>query len=57
VVAALTRPGDTGHTIRQDGNVVVIGYYDPRWPMDVAAWAFNNGYAHDAEAAAVIGGL
>ncbi|MEU3665792.1 hypothetical protein [Streptomyces virginiae] len=54
VVAEATRPGDTIHTARQDGAAVVIGYYDPRFPMDVADWAFNNGHAHDADAARVI---
>ncbi|MEV8634304.1 hypothetical protein AB0395_21880 [Streptosporangium sp. NPDC051023] len=54
VVAEATRPGDTTHTVRQDGEHVVIGYHDPRFPMDVAEWAHANGHAHDAQAAEVI---
>lgn len=54
VVTEATREGDTIHTVRQDGPVVVIGYDDIRWPMDVAEWAFNAGHAHDADAAQVI---
>ncbi|MCX4778130.1 hypothetical protein [Streptomyces sp. NBC_01264] len=57
VVDEATRPGDTFHTVRQDGATVVIGYFDLRWPMDVADWAFTNGHAHDADAARVIGSL
>jgi hypothetical protein len=57
VVAEATRPGDPDHTVRQDGGTVVIGYYDLRWPMDVADWAFEHGHAHDDDAAAVIAGL
>jgi hypothetical protein len=57
VAAEATRPGDSIHTVRQDGKVVVIGYRDARWPMDVADWAFENGHADDDAAAAVIGGL
>ena len=57
VVAEAARPGDADHTVRQDGNTVVIGYYDARWPMDVADWAFKNGHADDGDAAAVIAKL
>lgn len=57
VVEEGTRPGDTIHTVRQDGAQVVIGYLDPRWPIDVADWAFENGHAHDDDAARVIGSL
>ncbi|MEV0616138.1 hypothetical protein AB0I81_22685 [Nonomuraea sp. NPDC050404] len=55
VVAEADRPGDTVHTVRQDGHDVVIGYHDIRWPMDVAEWAFENGHCHDDDAARVIG--
>jgi hypothetical protein len=54
VVLEATRPGDTTHTIRQDAEHVVIGYADLRWPMDVAEWAHEHGYAHDGDAAQVI---
>lgn len=57
VVAEGTRPGDTVHTVRQDGAVVVIGYVDKRWPLDVADWAGANGHAHDDDAARVIASL
>ncbi|MEU4578973.1 hypothetical protein [Nonomuraea sp. NPDC023979] len=49
--------GDTVHTARADGSDVVIGYHDIRWPMDVAEWAFQNGHAHDHDAALVIAGV
>ena len=55
VVTEATRPGDTIHTVRQDGAQVVIGWHDPRWPMDVAEWAHQNGHAHDTAAARCIG--
>lgn len=57
VVAEATWPGDTTHTVRQDGDVVVIGYQDLRWPMDMASWAFENGHAHDGDASSVIASL
>lgn len=54
VTAEATRPGDTTHTVAQDGQHVVIGFADPRWPMDVAEWAHANGHAHDDDAARCI---
>lgn len=60
VVAELTRPGDTVHTVRLDPEHpthVVIGYQDIRWPMDVAEWAHESGYAHDDDATLVIVGV
>ena len=57
VVHEATRPGDTVHTVQQDGAQVVIGYVDLRWPLDVAAWAGEMGHAHDDDAARVIGSL
>lgn len=45
------------NTIRQDGNEAVIGYFDKRWPLDIAEWAHENGYASDGEAARVIAQL
>lgn len=53
VVAEATRPGDTVHTVRQDGTQVVIGCADKWWPLDVADWAGENGYASDSAAAAL----
>ncbi|MEU6597902.1 hypothetical protein [Streptomyces flaveolus] len=57
VVAEATRPGDTTHTVRQEGRVVVIGYFDKRWPLDVADWAGEHGHCTDSAAARVIAGL
>jgi hypothetical protein len=57
VVTEGTRPGDTVHTVRQDGADVVIGYADPRWPLDVADWAGEHGHASDKHAAHVIAQL
>ncbi|MFE5871619.1 hypothetical protein ACFQ6V_23645 [Streptomyces roseifaciens] len=57
VVEEATRPGDTVHTVRQDGTRVVIGYHDLCWPMDVAEWAHENCHAHDDDAARVIVGV
>ncbi|MGR6922606.1 hypothetical protein ACU635_50845 [[Actinomadura] parvosata] len=44
------------NTVRQDGAVVVIDYFDARWPVDIAEWAFEQGHAHDHDAAQVIAG-
>lgn len=57
VVEEATRPGDTVHTVRQDGAEVVIGYVDKRWPLDVADWAGEYGHASDSAAARVIAEL
>jgi hypothetical protein len=51
------RPGDPDHTVRQDGNRVIITYFDKRFPLDVADWAFQNGHASDAETASTIARL
>lgn len=51
------RRSDSVHTIRQDGADVVIGYFDKRWPLDVADWAGEHGHATDSAAAAVIANL
>lgn len=57
VIEEATRPGDTVHTVRQEGAVVVIGYHDKRWPLDVADGAGENGHATDHQAARFIAGL
>ena len=57
VIEEATRPGDTVHTVRQEGAVVVIGYSDKRWPLDVADWAGENGHCSDSAAASVIARL
>lgn len=48
------RPSDPHHGVRQDGCRVVITYADKRFPLDVAAWAFQNGHVSDAETANTI---
>lgn len=45
------------NTVRQDGNHVVIGYFDKRWPLDIAEWAAEQGHATDTDAARVIADL
>ncbi|MFJ8006154.1 hypothetical protein [Streptomyces fagopyri] len=57
VVAEANRPGDNDHTVVQDDAEVVIGYFDKRYPLDVADWAGLNGHASDSAAAAVIAAL
>jgi hypothetical protein len=47
----------SSNTVRQDGSEVVIGYFDKRWPLDVAEWAHETGHASDKEAARVIAQL
>ena len=39
------------------GRYVFISYFDKRYPMDVAGWAFEHGHAADDAASAVIAGL
>lgn len=57
VIKEATRPGDTVHTVRREDAVVVIGFYDKRWPLDVADWAGEHGHCTDSAAARVIAGL
>ncbi len=57
VVAEAHRPGDRDHTVRRKGRYVVIGYFDKRFPLDVAGWAGENGHATDHDAASVIARL
>ncbi|MEU2111850.1 hypothetical protein [Streptomyces sp. NPDC019507] len=45
------------NTVRQDGAVVVIDYFDKRWPLDIAEWAGEMGHASDSAAASVIARL
>jgi hypothetical protein len=56
VAAEADLPGQN-HYARLDGPAVVLTYIDKRYPLDVAVWAFEHGYADDAAAAAVIGSL
>lgn len=43
------------NTVELEGQTVVIGFFDKRWPVDIAEYAAEQGYATDAEAARVIG--
>lgn len=45
------------NTVRQQDHLVVIDYFDKRWPLDIAEWAAEMGHASDAEAAATIAQL
>ncbi|MER5356102.1 hypothetical protein ABT093_38000 [Kitasatospora sp. NPDC002551] len=54
VVAEHAPYGGRSNTVVQDGGVVVIDFYDPRWPMDIAEYAFEQGLAHGEDAARVI---
>jgi hypothetical protein len=56
VATEADRPGQE-HRARAEGSTVVLTYFDKRYPMDVAEWAFEHGHADDPAAAAVIGGL
>lgn len=51
------RPSDPDHSARQDGTRVIITYFDKRYPLDVADWAFQNGHASDDETANTIARL
>ena len=56
VAAEADRPGQD-HRASAEGSTVVLDYFDKRYPLNVAEWAFERGYAEDTAAAAVIGGL
>jgi hypothetical protein len=56
VAAEADRP-DVSHRARADGTAVVLTYFDKRYPLDVADWAFGNGHADDDSASATIGAL
>jgi hypothetical protein len=57
VAAAADRPSDPDHGCREDGARVVITYFDKRYPLDVADYAFQTGHATDAETANTIARL
>ena len=48
---------EPNHHARADGSTVVLAYFDKRYPLNVAEWAFEHGHAGDSSAGAVIGGL
>jgi hypothetical protein len=56
-VAAEADLPEQNHRAHAEGSTVVLSYFDARYPMDVADWAFQNGHAEDAAAADVIRGL
>ena len=56
VVAEADRP-DVNHRAVTEGREVVLTYFDKRYPLDVADWAFEHGHADDDAASAVIAGL
>lgn len=56
VVAEADMP-EQNHRARADGVAVVLSYFDKRYPLDVAEWAFEHGHADDESTAAVIAGL
>jgi hypothetical protein len=45
------------NTVQQDGQAVVINYFDKRWPLDIAEWASEQGHASDYAASCVMGAL
>lgn len=48
---------EQNHRARADGTTVKLSYFDKRYPLNVAGWAFDHGHASDAAASAVIAGL
>jgi hypothetical protein len=56
-VAAEADAPSQNHRARADGSTVVLSYFDKRYPLDVADWAFQNGHASDRAAADVIASL
>lgn len=56
-VAAYADLPDQNHRARADGPTVMLSYFDKRYPLDVADWAFEHGHAEDSAAAAVIASL
>lgn len=56
-VAAEADNPEQNHRARAYGSAVVLTYFDKRYPLDVAEWAFNNGYCDDSAAGDVIARL
>jgi hypothetical protein len=48
---------DQQHRARAEGTTVMLSYFDKRYPLNVAGWAFDRGHASDAAAADVIASL
>jgi hypothetical protein len=56
VAAEADRPG-RNHRAVAEGSSVLLTYFDKRYPLDVAEWAFNNGHCDDSAAGDVIARL
>ena len=56
-VAAEADAPSQDHRARADGSTVILSYFDKRYVLDVADWAFQNGHASDRAAADVIASL
>lgn len=46
--------GGNSNTMQAEGDTVVIGYVDKRWPLDIADWAGDEALASDSDVARVI---
>jgi hypothetical protein len=57
VVAEWSNYGAPANTVTQEGDRVRIDYFDCRYALDVAEWAFENGHAYDEEAASGVAAL
>lgn len=53
VAADWDRP-DQNHRARAEGSSVILAYFDKRYPLHVADWAYQNGHADDGAASRVI---
>jgi hypothetical protein len=56
-VAAEADLPEQNHRARAEGAAVELSYFDKRYPLNVAGWAFDHGHASDAAAADVIARL
>lgn len=56
VVAEADLP-EQNHRARAEDSTVVLSYFDKRYPLNVAEWAFEHGHSEDSAAATVIGSL
>lgn len=56
VAAEADLPGQN-HRARAEGSAVILTYFDKRYPLDIAEWAFNNGHADDSSAGDLIARL
>lgn len=54
VVEEFPGQGGDDNTMHLVGNRVEIRYFDKRWPLDIANWAFTEGLASDSDSGKVI---